>query len=66
VTYTTFTLPNNPIARAARIAHERSQGGNIYQRPDASLVLVRTRWPYPLSSLVAIDAIPGNWLEISS
>lgn len=51
MTYVPFpALPVNPAARALRLAHERAQGGTLYQRPDASLVLVRATWGYPPST----------------
>lgn len=66
MTYVPFpALPVNPAARALRLAHERAQGGTLYQRPDASLVLVRATWGYPPSTRVSLDALPGDWIEVT-
>lgn len=64
--YLATTLPAAPAARARRIAHERAQGGTLYTRPGGSIVLVRASWPFPSSALVSIDAIPGDWTEITA
>lgn len=64
--YLALTLPTDPTERATRITFERSQGGTFYQRPDSSVVLVRTSWPFPSASLVSLDTIPGDWVELTS
>lgn len=66
MTYYSLTLPTDPIARAARIAFERGRGGTIYQRPDGSVVLVRTSWPFPPPALVDLVSVPADWTEITS
>lgn len=63
--YLVTTLPADPSVRARRIAHERAQGGTLYTRPDGSVVIVRASWPFP-SSLVTLDAIPGDWIELTA
>jgi ABC-type sulfate transport system substrate-binding protein len=64
--YLVTTLPADPSVRARRIAHERAQGGTLYTRPDGSVVIVRASWPFPSSSLVTLDAILGDWTEITA
>lgn len=64
--YFVTDLPTDPTQRATRIAFERAQCGTLYRRPDGSVVLVRASWPFPSASLIAIEAVPGDWVEIIS
>lgn len=64
--YLVTTLPAVPAARARRIAYERALGGTLYTRPGGSVVIVRASWPFPSSALVSIDAIPGDWIELTA
>lgn len=64
--YLVNPLPPDPTERATRVTFERAQGGTLYQRPDGSVVLARASWPFPSASLVSLDAIPGDWTELTA
>lgn len=68
------TPPTTPRARTKTLAspaarRERATAepyADPHPPPDSSVVLVRASWPFPSASLVSLDAIPGDWIELTA